>query len=333
MNDKYKILSCEYRGDVYDLIHLGCICVVDRQGNVIHSVGDENNIICYRSSSKPIQALPVLMYDIHKKYGLSHEEMAIFSGSHAGEQRHVEILESIHKKTGLKEDDLIMHPCYPANEEHRLNIISNNQPKRKFYHNCSGKHTAIILLQRELGGDIKDYWKIESKAQQVIKSTIEKISEYDNAIVSVDGCGVPVFSVPLKNIAIAYKNLACIDTIKDERIRKAAKEYVPYMNEYPQMVRGNGFLCSLMNMDSNIVAKGGANGVYGFGLKEQGIGVSLKIADGSEDSWPVIIMKILEDLGALSDEHKERLLTLKPYNIYNDNNFLVGNRKASFSLK
>lgn len=329
----YADLSCEYRGEVFDLKHSGCLSVVDESGKVIYSLGSPDNIVCYRSSSKPVQALPVIARDLDKKYGISEEESAIFSGSHAAEKFHVDALESIAKKAGLKEEDMIMLPTWPANEAHKLEIIRGGGDKRKFYHNCSGKHLASMLLQRELGGEVRDYWKEGSLAQNEIKRVICLMSETEDAKVSIDGCGVPVFSVPLWGIARAYKNLACIDTIRDEKIRKAAKRYVPVLHKYPLMMRGTGFLCSLMNYDENVIAKGGANGVYGFGLKKQRLGISFKVADGTENAWPIVILQLLKDLGALNKEHEERLMSLRPYDIFNDNNTLVGVRKSCFSLK
>ncbi|MDY5730908.1 MAG: asparaginase [Eubacteriales bacterium] len=331
--EKYVELTREYRGKVLDLVHMGNLCVVDEHGNVLHALGDPENITCYRSSSKPIQALPVIARDLDKKYGFTEQEAVIFSASHIAEERHLQALESMAKKAGLKEEDMIMLPTWPQDEEHKMKLIREGKDKRKYFHNCSGKHTALMLLQRELGGPVNEYWKISSPCQKEVKKAICAMSETNDAQISLDGCGVPVFSVPLKNIAIAYKNLACIDTIKDESLQKAAKRYIPTIHNHPLMIRGTDFICSIMNMDPNIIAKGGSNGVYGFGLKKQRIGVSLKLADGTETSWPIIILQVLKDLDALTPEHEERILALKPFNIYNDNNSLAGKREASFSLR
>lgn len=331
--ETYVELTREYRGKVLDLIHMGNLCVVDEAGKVLYAKGNPENDTCYRSSSKPLQALPVIARNIDRKYGLTEGECVIFSGSHAGEKIHVDVLESIAKKADLREEDMIMLPTWPANETHKIELIRAGKEPRKFYHNCAGKHLALMMLQRELGGPVESYWKISSPAQQEVQSTICKMSETSGAQISLDGCGVPVFTVPLKNIAIAYKNLACVDTIQDEALQEAARRYVPTLHEHPLMVRGTGFICSVMNMDSNIIAKGGANGVYGFGLKKQRVGVSFKLADGTESSWPIIVLQVLKDLDALTPEHEERLLSLKPYEIYNDNNNLAGKRECSFALK
>lgn len=330
---KYCELTREYRGEVYDLSHIGNICVVNDKGEVIHSIGDPQNITCYRSSSKPIQALPVIARDLDKKYGLDEEECVVFSASHTAQKIHIDAIESIQRKAGLHESDMIMNPAWPQDEDHFIKIVKAGGDKRKIYHNCSGKHTALMLLQRDLGGPVVDYWRPESLAQQEVKRTISIFSEYDTPMVSLDGCGVPVFSVPLQSMAISFKNLACIDTIKDEKLRAAAKRYIPTISKKPELIRGEKYICTVLNKDPNIIAKGGSNGVYGFGLKKQRMGVAFKLADGTENSWPAIILQILRDLDALDPEEEKRIMALHPYEIYNDNQLLAGRRETSFKLR
>jgi L-asparaginase II len=51
-----------------------------------------------------------------------------------------------------------------------------------------------------------------------------------------------------------------------------------------------------MNSFPNITAKGGASGVYTFGLKKERLGVMLKIYDGTETSWQPVIAEILRQV-------------------------------------
>jgi len=329
----YEPLVYEYRGKLLDLIYNGYLTIVDENSRVIYSAGNPNTVAFYRSSSKPIQALPVIKYGLDKKYGLTDEETVIFAGSHVGEPFHVAALESIMKKAGLTEDMLIMKPTAPTCVESNELRISQGLPPRKIYHNCSGKHTALMLIQRELGGNVRDYWKPESPAQHEVIRTIKTISETDSVDVAIDGCGVPVFAVSMRNIAAAFKNLACIDTIKDDPLRNAAASFIPRIHEYPHMMRGTGYLCSLLNNDPNIIAKGGANGIYGFGLKKERLGISFKLVDGTEHTWPLIVLTILREFGCLSRETAERLDTLHPQIIYNDNDLEVGHRIPAFEIK
>lgn len=319
-------LVYEYRADLLDLIHMGYICVVDEQGKVLYSVGDPNERVYYRSASKPIQALPVIAMGLDRRYGLTEEETVIFAGSHAGEPFHVRALESIFAKTGLKEEQLIMNPAFPAEKNAYLDWVRRGEEKRKFYHNCSGKHAALMLGQRELWGAVSDYWKIDAAVEREVLRTIAVLSETDSEDVGigVDGCGVPVFAVGMRNIALAFRNLARPEKIADDRLAQAAAEFVPRIHRYPHMMRGTGYLCSRINEDANLIGKGGANAVYGLGLKKEGIGISVKLADGCEDVWPFVLAAVLRGLGYDNEDTLAMLDELHGSRIYNDNDLCVG---------
>jgi len=188
------------------------------------------------------------------------------------------------------------------------------------------------LLQRELGGNPGDYWKAGASADIEVERAIQVMGESDELELGIDGCGVPVFAAPMRNIAVAFKNLAVPERISDGALQQAAMEFAPRMHRYPHMMRGDGYPCTILNSDPNIVAKGGANGVYGFGLKKERLGVAFKLLDGTENAWPLIIREILRGLGALAPKTEELLNTLHPAAIYNKNDTLVGMREAVFKV-
>ena len=137
----------------------------------------------------------------------------------------------------------------------------------------------------------------------------------------------------MKNIATAYKNLACIDTIQDDVLQDAARRFVPRIHEYPHMMRGTGYLCSLINHDANIIVKGGANSVYGIGLKKERIGISFKIKDGTEAVWPLIIREIFRQIGYYNADTDKMLVSLNNGVTVNDNDTPVGEVKTVFTLE
>ena len=327
----YAPLLEEDRNGYFDLIHYGYICVVDDRGRVLWSLGDPEDMVFYRSASKPIQALPAFAMGLDKKYGLTEEQSVILSASHLGMPCHVSAVEEILRRMELPESVLCMRPTAPGDAAANEARIRAGLPLRKVYHNCSGKHCALLMIQRELGGPVEDYWKTDTPVHRLVERTIRAVSETERVHVGVDGCGVPVFAVPMKNIATAFKNLACIDTIADGALQAAAAENVRRIGLYPHMIRG-ALLCTEMNRDPNIIAKGGANGVYGFGLKKQRLGVAFKLVDGTESAWPFLARELLKGLGALTDEHRARLERLGTEYITNDNGDTVGRRKALFTL-
>lgn len=329
-----KLLVEEYRGGVLECVHRGHICGVADSGEVKYSVGDENLITFLRSSAKPIQAVPIMKHGLIEKYNLSDKEATIITGSHRAEPFHVEALESMMKKLDIKEENLVCLPTYPLGAEARQELIKANMPKRSIYHNCSGKHIGILTLCKYLGCSTHDYWDINNPAQQEILDHIALIADYPrkDIKVGVDGCGVPVFAMPIKYLAKTFLRMACPDLIEDKEIRKAVTKITKLMNENYEMVSGTKLICSLLLRDSNIVAKGGAKGVYCFGLKEERMGFAIKVMDGSEEEWPIIIASILEQINYKNKDTINRLYKTFPLEVKNDNDKIVGLSKVKFKL-
>lgn len=329
-----EILVKEYRGDIVECIHRGYICIVGDDGKVKCSIGDDNFVTYMRSSAKPIQAIPLIKRNIAEKYKLNDKELTVMTGSHRAEPFHVEALEGIMKKVGIEESELICLPAYPLGVKAKEDILRNNGEKRRIYHNCSGKHLGLLTLCRELKCDTKTYWDKDNEAQKEILKYISNLSDYkeDKVIIGTDGCGVPVFGMPMKNLATIYVKMACPDLIKDEDTRTAVKKITTLMNENYEMVSGTNLICSVLLQDKNIVAKGGAKGVYCFGLKKERLGIAIKVLDGSEEEWPLIVSEILTQIGYENKETIERLNNVFPKVIVNDNEKIVGYSETEFKI-
>lgn len=330
-----EILVEEYRGELLECIHRGHICGVSDTGEVKYYAGDTDFVAYMRSSAKPIQAIPLVRRGLEKTYGFTNKEITVLTGSHRAESFHVEAIESIMEKIGVEEEALICLPTYPLGVKAREDVLRNNGEKRRIYHNCSGKHLGLLTLCKGIGCSTEDYYKVSSPAQLEILQYISMLSGYpkEDIKIGIDGCGVPVFAMPMKYLARAYMVMACPDLIKDEKTREAVIKITGLMNENYEMVAGTNLICSLLLMDENIVAKGGAKGVYCFGLREERLGFSIKIMDGSEEEWPLIVASILEQIGYKNKETIERLQRFFPKEMVNDNNVVVGKSIAKFKLK
>jgi len=329
-----EILVEEYRGELLECVHRGYICCVNEDGQVVYSIGDPEFVTYMRSSAKPIQAIPLIKRGIDTKYNLSDKEITVMTGSHRAELFHVTALESIMDKVQIAEDELICLPTYPLSMNAKEEVLRNGGEKRRIYHNCSGKHMGILTLCTDMNCDKREYWNINSPAQQEILSHISMMSEYPREQIKIgtDGCGVPVFAMPMKNLAMAYMKMACPNTITDGLTRDAVIKLTKLMNENYEMVSGTDLICSLLLMDNNIVAKGGAKGVYCFGLRDERLGFSIKIIDGSEEEWPLIVASILEQINYKNKDTIDRLKRVFPRVIVNDNNKEVGESILRFKL-
>lgn len=329
-----EVLVEESRAGLIENVHFGMICGVNERLETTFHVGDDHHYTYYRSAAKPIQALPVFLSDIITKYGLTREEAALFTASHRGEPYHIAALESMLKKLPVHEDELFCPCSYPLNAKPREDMIWANKVKRRLYHNCAGKHMGFVAVCRELGYPVEGYWEVDHPLQQQILMILSSLSELSisEIVVGKDGCGVPVFAIPLKNMAASYLKLACPDLIEDPLLQKAVRDMTSVMNEYPLMVASDKFICSALLQDQNIVAKGGAQGVYCFGLRNQRIGYALKVLNGSEEVWPNIVASILEQIDYDNRDTIARLRAMKPSVIMNDSGDAVGEITEKFSL-
>ncbi|MEH7178323.1 asparaginase [Neobacillus vireti] len=329
-----EVLVEETRAGLVENIHTGVICGVNEQLQTVYHVGDVNHYTYFRSAAKPIQAIPVFLSNIIEKYNLTNEEAALFTASHRGETYHIAALESMLKKLPVKEEELFCPPSYPLNVGPREELLRKNVEKRRLYHNCSGKHMGFITVCRELGYPVEGYWEESHPLQQQLLNILSTLSEVpvSKITVGLDGCGVPVFAIPLQNMAITYLKLACPDLINDSSLQHAVSKMTGIMNEHPLMVASERFICSILLQDTNIVAKGGAQGVYCFGLKNEKLGFALKVLNGSEDVWPNIVASILEQIDYSNKETIRRLRELKPSIVRNDSGVVVGTVNETFLL-
>ncbi len=321
------------RGPLLECFQVGSVAVVDESG-LRRSAGDVDFVSYYRSSSKPIQILPLYPLEIDKKYGLSDEELSIMSGSLACSPRQLQLVESIMKKAGISPEILIMLPCYPIWDSYATQYKREGKPPSKLYHNCIGKHLGLILMQRELGGDPADYWKLDSPVQQAILRYISVFTDVpvDEIQVGWDGCGVPVFGVPMTNMALSYLRLAAPDLLSDRTIAAAASRNAAVIARYPENLMDARSLCGVLCRDANVISKAGADGVYTLGLKKERIGVAIKVFDGSSANMPLIVREILQQLNYENKETIRRLDESFPSDVVNATGSIVGCKKAVFCL-
>ena len=335
MVDLGKVLVEESRGGWLECAYTGHIVGVNEQAETLFHVGDPDYVSFMRSSSKPVQALPALLAGVPEHYGLSEEEIVLMTASHRAQQFHVQALESFIKKTGITEDQFVCKPTYPLNGAARDERIANGQPPRSLYHNCSGKHLGVLALCKMMGWPTDNYAEPEHPVQQKVLRLMSQLADVPARQIKLgtDGCGFPVYAIPIRNIALLYLRLACPDLIADEEVRRAITRLTGLMNKHPFYVSGTELICPTLLQDPNIVAKGGAKGIYCFGLREQRIGIAFKVMDGSEDQWPIIAADILEQIQYPTTATIERLKKLSPAETKNDNARVVGIRKPAFTLE
>lgn len=328
------VLVREYRSSLLECVHSGHIAIVGENGKVKGYAGDPEFVSFTRSAAKPLQAIPGVRGGIVEHYGFTPAEVALMTASHRGESYHIAALESISSKIGIDENCMICATSYPLDYTSKEKAIRETG-KRKFYHNCAGKHMGILSYSKLKGLPLEEYSQPDQKVQREIIDTIAYMAGVapESIGLGTDGCGLPVFALPLTALATAYLKLANPDLIADEATRKAVITITTAMNAHPDMVSGSGRLDSILLEDSNIIAKGGFKGVYCFGLRRERLGIAFKILDGSEEEWGLIVKSILHQIGYSQKDTMEKLQKAFPGVIYNDSGTHVGHADTEFQLQ
>lgn len=321
------VLAHVYRGQYVESMHRGDWVIVDVHGNIVHSSGDPHKNTFWRSSAKPFQAIPVVESGAAQHFGFTERELAIMCASHSGEDYHCNAVSSILKKIGLTVSHLkcgIHPPVYkPAAD---ILAASGEQPT-EIHCNCSGKHSGMLALCQFFGWDLETYLHINHPLQQL---TLEMVSEYSGIEkreigIGVDGCGVPVFRLPLSNMARAWALLSDPSSLETSR-QASVKTIATAMRSYPEMVAGTNRICTdIMRgfRDISLIAKAGAEAVYCLGLPEKGWGLALKIEDGNSRAIPAIILHILGRLGYSAEGIRE-LQDYYPLLVKNHHKEIIG---------
>ncbi|MGN0395867.1 MAG: asparaginase [Coprococcus sp.] len=335
-----EILVKEYRGDLVENVHRGSIAIVASTGETIAYIGDIEKQTFMRSASKPVQVIPTLLAGLHEKYGLSKEEVAMFNSSHWGSTHHIFTLKDIADKTGINPEEMIMNPSrsisgsFLAEKLSEGNKLHPEDGKSKLQHCCSGKHFSLMLLQRELTGKVAGYQDPSSPVQKQILSFISMLSQTPTYKINlgIDGCGVPVFALPMRNIALAYAKLADPFNLPED-LTKAIKYNFECINEYPEKINDYYTPSYYVNKNPDLLMKDGSRGVICMAIRSRKLGIVVKMEDGWSDEFQgIIIASILEQLKYDDAELIEKLKGVYKTKLYNDCLDEVGHSEVCFDL-
>ena len=324
-----------WRGGRVESEHRGAIAVVDAHGQVVAHVGDVALTSYLRSSAKPFQLLPLIESGAADRFGFTDRELAVIAGSHSGEPRHLEAVQSILNKIGIGDEALQCGLHVPFNPDAAKALRVANQSASVLHNNCSGKHAGMLAQAIDRGLSTADYLDPQHPVQIGIRQRLAQIADlaFDDIGVGVDGCSAPCFALPLKHAALAFARLA---QSKDAALARVAQ----VMIEYPEMVAGEGRLdTDLMRATAGrLFSKGGAEGFHGIGVLAQGdqpaYGIAWKIGDGDgkRGGHPAVI-EALRQLGLLDEAALTALKSYHTWPITNHRGLEVGEVKANFTLR
>lgn len=331
------------RGAITESRHRGHIVAVEPGGNIVAVLGAPETVTFLRSSAKPHQAIPLIASGAADRFGFDEREIALACASHSGEPIHTEVAASMLRKIGLGPEHLkcgIHEPFSPAVARE---MREKGEKPHVLQNNCSGKHAGMLALALHLGAPIETYDEPSNSVQLAISHTIAQFSEIpiEDIAVGVDGCGVPVFGVTVKAMALMYARLVAPPAEFDESTREACIRIVAAMTRYPELIGGttDRLDTEMMSaMEGGLVSKVGAEGVYTAGVLPcrewpHGLGLALKIEDGDDHrARPTVVIESLNQLGVLDDDALDSVSRYAFFPVRNRNGEIVGEVRASFKL-
>lgn len=270
------------RGGLVESVHRGRVAVCDPSGEPLEAVGDSEKLFYPRSAIKPFQAMPLLLSGAADAFGLTEEEIAITCASHYGEERHVEAVRRVLEKAGLSEEDLGNGAHPPIHGSAAESLVRLGEEFGKIHGNCSGKHAGMMAVCVYKGWEVGGYTRWDHPLQRWIFSLISTVcdSNPEEMVVGVDGCGATTFAMPLKGLATGFARLATGENLPDDDVAQAAIQLREAMRSHPFLISGSGGFDTEIMAKTDLVAKGGADGVWAAG-SERGWGLALKISDGA----------------------------------------------------
>ncbi len=264
------------RGDAVESLHRVHAAVVGPGDELIGKAGDSDGFTFWRSCAKPYQTLPFMQSGGFDSLGWGEEQLAIACGSHGGEPEHVALVEN------------------------------------RLHNNCSGKHATMLAYAHQSGWPLNAYEKKDHPVQRAILQEVSLWTDVPSTkiVQAIDGCGAVVFGMTLERMARAYARFAASASRGEESPRRV----LAAMAAQPFLVGGTDRADSILigATGGGVISKIGAEGLHCAMIPERGIGLAVKVEDGSQRAQVPALVRLLQELDALPDGPPAGLCVTKP---------------------
>ncbi|WP_281992839.1 asparaginase [Sulfitobacter geojensis] len=291
-----------WRGPFLESVHSGHAVICDASGEIVQAWGDPTCTIMPRSSSKMIQALPLITSGAADKRGLTTQQLAIACASHQGAAIHTDLVATWLETLGLNDDDFRCGPQDPADKDAHEGLIRAHKSPCQIHNNCSGKHAGFLTLTQHLKAG-PDYVDPDHPLQRACLEAFETVTQETSPGYGIDGCSAPNYACTLHGMARAMAHFAAApEGSAEARLHQA-------MRLHPELVAGETRACTelMRAMDGKVALKTGAEGFFIAILPEQKLGIALKAACGTTRAAECAIAALLVKLGVLDANHPATL--------------------------
>jgi L-asparaginase II len=269
------------------------VSACDAAGNPLFRAGAVDAPIFYRSAIKPFQASVAVEAGVE----LPPEHVAVACSSHGGYPVHLTIVGTILRRYGLDPQDLQCPPAWPLGPDaHALALRRGHHGPRSIFHNCSGKHAAMLAACVVAGWPTASYQDPNHPLQRRIIDLITDVTGVGVEPVGVDGCGAPAVRGTVRGLARAFARLTA-----DDRFTPMAVAMGRFPSLVADNVRGDGRLGAWWGGPVKV----GAMGV--LAISRHGVGIAAKSDAGSGDVAVAAAIGAADQLGLLSPAARDAL--------------------------
>ncbi|KIE52667.1 MAG: hypothetical protein MB55_07695 [marine actinobacterium MedAcidi-G3] len=283
------------RGLTVESIHLVDIALVDSTGKLVEGWGEPSRPTLPRSALKPIQATPLVTEGVADAENLTTEQLAVACSSHNGESRHVQVVDRWLELMGFSHAVLECGAHAPSHPQAAQDLMLAGITPDSRHNNCSGKHTGFVAMARHLDAGVSGYISPSHPVMnRLVTPAVEDFCRIGLSAQTpgVDGCGAPVWSIPLSHLAGGWSQL---------RSRGSGKRLLQAMVEEPFLVAGTDRACTRLmeSAEGDAAVKTGAEGVFcGVDLRA-GFAFALKARDGQARAAEKAAEWVLDRLGSI----------------------------------
>jgi L-asparaginase II len=265
--------------------HLGAAAVVAPDGSLLTTRGDAEALVYPRSALKPFQTVAALRAGV----ALDPAGLTIVTSSHVGTTQHIDAVRSVLSAVGGTVSDLRTPEAWPSSRSAANDRVRSGGGPTRIAMNCSGNHAGMIGASIALGLPVADYL---DPASPVHALAAEVLAEYAGVAPSwpgTDGCGGPVWAIPLRSLAAGYAALFA-----------DRPELASAIRANPVLIEGAGTATTRAVEALGVVAKAGAEGVW-CAVAPDGTAVAVKILDGSPRAAAAVAVSLLARVGAIAE--------------------------------
>ena len=323
------------RGNQVESQHRGMIAAVDGDGDVVFSLGDIDQPMFPRSACKAMQALPLVESGAADAYGFGARELALSSSSHSGEVAHAALADAMLKAAGRDASTLECGSHWSFQQPVLIDQARSMERPTVLHNNCSGKHAGFVCAACHMGMDPTGYVTFDHPLQAEIRNAMADLTETplgpENA--GIDGCSIPTYAVPLRNLAHGFAKMLTGQGIGPERA-KASRRILEACMAEPFYVAGTRRACTeLMSLaPGRIFAKTGAEGVFCAAIPEKGVAIALKCEDGTTRAAEAMVAATLARYFERDTDIHAGLVAMANYEMHNWNKLKVGEVRVTDAL-